>query len=165
MPSLLVLTQILSDFFQKENEKLQLKNIQSEQNLQDATKRLKNSEEDLSAVKSKLFELRENYKQVFLFFFFLYCFMNSIAGIIFKLHSRISGRRVAAARRSTETTKHLLVPRWMPSRRQCFLISLPLLYSPLVRSVSSTSITLPWLPVFEGCLRRCSVKKFLKWFM
>ena len=68
MPSLLVLTQILSDFFQKENEKLQLKNIQSEQNLQDAKKRLKNSEENLSAVKSKLFELRGNYEKVFPFF-------------------------------------------------------------------------------------------------
>ena len=72
----------------------------------------------------------------------------------------ISGRRVAASRRSTGTTKHLLVLRSMPPKHHCFSVTLPLLY--LVRSVSSISTTLPGPPIFKGCLRKCSVQTFLK---
>ena len=71
----------------------------------------------------------------------------------------ISGRRVAASRRSTGTTKHLVVPRSMPAKHHCFFMTLPLWYFLLVRSVLPISTTLPGPPIFKGCQKKQLQKK------
>ena len=85
-----------------------------------------------------------------------------VSGTIYCL---ICVRRVAESHHSTETTKHLLLPRSVLLKRHSISMILSLLDIFLLRSASSISTNLPRPPTVEECLLKRSVQTNLKKFV